>query len=1145
VIVLAQNEQSKRLEYSDAAILVKSLIDEKGLVRLHLDSYNRFIQSEFKKIIEEVGIVESTKGDLRIKAVNPVLGRPIYDAYTGKQRVIPEITEPDFVTRSITPLEARLRGVSYTVPIYCDFVITDGQDQYDAKDVLIGEMPVMLKSNLCVTNTLSREQLIQMGEDPEDPGGYFIINGSERIIVSQEDLATNHIFVEEGANSSTVLNVSKVSSVTRTANRTNTSTELTKDGKIYIYIIRSKLPMAIVFRALGVETDREIAQLISDDEQLQELLTPSFLEAETLATTTEEALRYIGNRIMAGFSKSADPKRRAEEIIATRLLPHIGTTNSKEVKARKAMFLGRMVEQLLEVNLKRREPSDKDHYSNKRLRLAGDLMAVILRNAMQNFVKDLRHNVDRSRSRKGRIVVKALVSANLLTDKIQHALATGNWPDGKTGVSQILDRTNYLSTLSHLRRVISPLNRLHANPEARELHMTQWGRICPSETPEGVNCGLVKNLALTAIVSVGLSETEAAKFEDALYRRHGVQPRSAGVDVSKMQRVYLDGRLIGYHPSVEQLAAELRERRRTGTISPEIGLAVARDYADRLEISINTDSGRVMRPLIVVKNGESTLTQKIVEEVAAERMRWSDLVSRGIIEYLDASEEENAMIAVDSETLRNSRNPEKYTHLEIAPWAIMGVVASIIPYSDHNQSPRNTYESAMAKQALGFFASNFRIRSDSRGHILHYPQRPIVTTSGAKVVGFERRPAGQNVVLAVAPFEGYSIHDAVIMNKASVERGLGRSTFFRIYEAVEKKYPGGFMDKISIPEQTVRGYRGSRLYERLDEDGIAPPESMILGDEVVIGRVSPPRFGQQIRDVEMGGIVQQDTSISLKHSEQGRVDRVNITFDKDGNRLVKVRVRDTRVPELGDKFASRHGQKGVVAYLVPQEDMPFTAQGIVPDIMINPHAFPSRMTVGQLIELIGGKVASIQARQVDGTPFIGEDPQALKSALKEMGFNPAGTESLIDGRTGERLQAELFIGVVYYQKLHHMVADKIHARSRGNVQITTRQPTEGRAREGGLRFGEMERDVLIGHGAAALLKDRLLDNSDKTTVGVCDVCGYVVYYDFKKGEYVCPNDGNKTKVSLVNTPYAFKLLIQELMSMGISPRLKVVEVGEK
>ncbi|MEM3857541.1 MAG: DNA-directed RNA polymerase subunit B, partial [Thermoprotei archaeon] len=524
---------------------------------------------------------------------------------------------------------------------------------------------------------------------------------------------------------------------------------------------------------------------------------------------------------------------------------------------------------------------------------------------------------------------------------------------------------------------------------------------------------------------------------------------------------------------------------------------------------------------------------------------WSDLISKGMIEYLDALEEENALVAMDSETLANSSRPEKYTHLEIAPWAMMGVVASIIPYSDHNQSPRNTYESAMAKQALGLFASNFRLRADTRGHILHYPQKPIVTTSGAKVVGFESRPAGQNVILAVAPFEGYNIEDAVIMNKASVDRGLGRSTFFRMYEASEKKYPGGYMDKISVPDQTVRGYRGAKLYEKLDEDGIISPETEVFGDEVVIGRVSPPRFGQQLREVEVGGVIQQDTSVSLKHSEQGRVDRVTITFDKDGNRLIKVRVRDLRVPELGDKFASRHGQKGVVAYLVPQEDMPFTRDGIVPDIMINPHAFPSRMTVGQLIELMAGKVGSLQTRQVNATPFVGEDAESMKKALKELGFSPAGVESVIDGRTGRRMDAELFIGVVYYQKLHHMVADKIHARSRGNVQITTRQPTEGRAREGGLRFGEMERDVLIGHGAAALLKDRLLDNSDKTTVGVCDLCGHMVYYDFKRAEYICPIDGNKTRVSLVSTPYAFKLLLQELMSMGISPRLKVVEVGER
>lgn len=1123
--------------------LVNSFISDRGLVRLHLDSYNRFIQNEFRKIIEEVGIVESTKGDLRIKIVNPVLGRPIHDPVTNKTRVVPEITEPDFVTRPITPLEARTRGLTYSVPIYCDFVVTDAQDQYDERGVLIGELPVMLRSSLCVTNGLGKEKLAEIGEDPQDPGGYFIINGSERIIVSQEDLATNHVFVEEGAAGSSTLYSAKVSSITRTANRINTSVELSKDGRIYVYLVRSKLPLAIVFRALGAETDKDIALMISDDEQIQELLTPSFLEAETLANTAEEALRYIGNRIMAGFSVSPEPKRRGEVILATRFLPHLGTSNTREVKAKKAAFLARMVEKLLQAYLGKRETTDKDHYGNKRLRLAGDLMAVVLRNAMQNFVKDLRHNIDKTRGRKGRVVVKAMVSANLLTDKILHSLATGNWPDGKTGVSQILDRTNYLSTLSHLRRVVSPLNRLHANPEARELHMTQWGRICPAETPEGVNCGLVKNLALTAVVSVGLSESEVSRLEESLIKRHGVQPFAGVVDDKKGERVYLDGRFLGYAHSASALAQELRERRRNGQLSPEVGVAALR-LGERTEVHINTDSGRILRPLIVVREGAPALSEDVLKELAGKKVSWGDLVERGVLEYLDAMEEENALVASDVETLLNEKRPERYTHLEIAPWVILGVVASIIPYSDHNQSPRNTYESAMAKQALGLFSSNYRIRADSRGHVLHYPQKPIVTTSGAKVVGFERRPAGQNVILAVATFEGYNIEDAVIINLSSVERGLGRSTFFRIYEAIEKKYPGGLMDRIAVPEQTVRGYKGSRMYEKLDEDGIVPTEVEISGDEVVIGRVSPPRFGQQIREIEVGGAIQQDTSVSLKHSEKGRVDRVVVTIDKDGNRFVRVRVRDLRTPELGDKFASRHGQKGVVAYLVPQEDMPFTRDGIVPDVIINPHAFPSRMTVGQLIELIAGKVGSLDGRQVDGTPFGGEDPQSLKEQLKKMGFSPAGTESMIDGRTGQRLQAEIFIGVVYYQKLHHMVADKIHARARGSVQITTRQPTEGRAREGGLRFGEMERDVLIGHGAAALLKDRLLDNSDKTLIGVCELCGYVVYQDFRKREYVCPIDGEKVKVNMVYTPYAFKLLIQELMSMGIAPKLKVSELGD-
>jgi DNA-directed RNA polymerase subunit B len=447
----------------------------------------------------------------------------------------------------------------------------------------------------------------------------------------------------------------------------------------------------------------------------------------------------------------------------------------------------------------------------------------------------------------------------------------------------------------------------------------------------------------------------------------------------------------------------------------------------------------------------------------------------------------------------------------------------------------------MAKQALGVYGTNFNNRVDSRSHILHYPQAPLVETELMDVIGYKQRPTGQNCVVAVLSFEGYNMEDALVFNKASIERGLARSTFYRIYEAECRQYLGGLKDKFMVPEPGTRGYRGEQYYRFLEPDGIIGLESTVSGGDVLIGRISPPRFLEEYKEFEVKGPSMRDTSVDMRPSETGVVDEIFITESGEGSKLVKVRVRDQRVPELGDKFASRHGQKGVIGLIVPQEDMPFTEDGIVPDIIINPHAIPSRMTIGQFIESIAGKVAAMRGKPVNGTPFSNEGPDELRKSLVRLGFSHTGSEVFYNGMTGEKFVADVFVGVVYYQKLHHMVADKMHARARGQVQMLTRQPTEGRARGGGLRFGEMERDCLIGHGAAMLLRDRLLEESDKYTLYVCENCGQIGYYDMKQRRYVCRVCDEKAKVSPVVVSYAFKLLIQELQSLCITPKLKLKE----
>ncbi|MBN2127005.1 MAG: DNA-directed RNA polymerase subunit B [Candidatus Diapherotrites archaeon] len=600
-------------------------------------------------------------------------------------------------------------------------------------------------------------------------------------------------------------------------------------------------------------------------------------------------------------------------------------------------------------------------------------------------------------------------------------------------------------------------------------------------------------------------------------------------------KVYINGRLIGFHPNPAKLKTELIEKRRKNELSSHINISFDEKTN---EVYINTDAGRIQRPVIVVKNGKPMFTAEHLQKIKNKEITWDKLLEEGVIEYIDAEEEENTLIAVDEESLT-----KEHTHIEIDGVGTLSVITSLIPYLEHDMGGKVLHGAKMFKQAQGINGINYNLRTDTEGYLLYYPQIPLVKSKSYDLLNLTKRPSNQNFVVAIMSYKGFNLLDAIVLNKGAVERGLGRSSYLRTYEAMETRYPGGQIDRFEIPKEDAVGYMGEEAYKSLGADGLANLESYADSKTVIAGRTSPPRFIEEVNEFELGEEKRRESSVTVRSGKPGNVDKIFITEAESGNKLVKIKLRSNMVPATGDKFSSKHGQKGVVGAIIPEEDMPFTAEGIRPDLILNPHSIPSRMTIGHLIEMLGGKASALDGRLIDGTPFSSESRESLGKILHSYGLRNDGKEAFYDGVTGEKIYGEIFTGIVAYRRLFHMSSHKIQARARGPVQILTRQPTEGKEKEGGLRFGEMEGETLIGHGAAMLLHEKLIEDSDKTVKLVCEKCGVIGVHDMIRNKKQCPLC-NSTKVYPVEMSYGFKLLLDELKALGVLPKLKIADKVE-
>jgi DNA-directed RNA polymerase II subunit RPB2 len=1071
----------------------------------------------------------------------------------------PTIFENNGAIHPMMPNDARLRNLTYASPLNVDVKVTttfvdhtrNGIRESNVRifpNVHLGKIPVMVGSKYCLLNDQKHVHPSKLGECPEDVGGYFIIQGGERAMISMERMSENRPFVfrngRGNAKEMEVVEIKCIGPDNDQVPKSNTvkmvyhpKNQLITMLRATVPRIKTDIPLIILFRALGVLADKDICELIlgyDKDTSYDHIITESILEASSI-TTQEQALAWLGEHTNT-WSVKSQKQNNVAEILGEELFPQIGGV---EMNYEKACFLAHMTRKVLWTSSQRIPTDDRDAYPNKRVDVPGFLLADLFRKTYNNrMVKDMKAALSKeihggswkATGNWTEIVninnINKIIKSTILDVCLKSSLATGKFGSGKIGgpskdgVSQVLNRLNYMATISHLRRISTPIEKSGKLVAPRKQHNTQFGFVCPCETPEGHGVGIIKNMATTTGITIFSSPVTVYAYIQSLNKL--ISLRESSIDQKHdMARVFLNGSWIGLLPndSACDVVDSLRQAKRRGQIHIHTGIIWKNAFK---ELWITTEAGRVIRPLYyapAIREIAADKTGTLKKQILAikdwnQLMLWETPGGKQLFEYVDAGETEGAYIAMDYDSCVKELS---HTHCEIHPSVLFGTTASCIPFPDHNQSPRNAYQASMGKQAMGVYALNFRERFDAMAHVLCYPEIPMVSPFMSKFYGAQSLPTGQNVVVAIMTYSGYNQEDSIMINRAALERGRYRSIFYRTYKDEERKnQSSGEEEKFCSPDPTETKHMKNAHYEKVAEDGFVPKDTYVTPDDILIGKVVPLRVATG-SVVPVGAKKQRDVSKMPRNNESGFVDKIYKNRNGEGYNFVKIRMRQDRVPEIGDKFASRHAQKGTTGMILNPEDMPQTASGIVPDIIINPHCIPSRMTIAQLMETLLSKIGCMAGCLGDASPFNSTTVEGLASILRDKyEMEPYGNEIMYNGYTGRMMETSIFIGPCYYQRLRHCSADKMHSRASGPLVMLTRQPAEGRAREGGLRFGKYLpkcgiKPMLVPYGGATLSNSGKLSQETKFDIA------FKLYYYFKMPTLTWKILSNYDNYSISNT----------------------------